>query len=371
MIPKTIHYCWFGEDAIPIEQMAYIEDWKKRHPDWQFIFWNEDNAPLEIPYLKKAKELRNWANMSNYVRLYSIKEHGGIYLDTDIKLVKDLTSLLDNDCFFGFEEFNEQDNTLGVNNAIFGAKKNHDFITTCHDDLLVKFDGSEEANLSSPRLTTELLIRLKGLSEYKEQLLGDIKLYPIEYFYPIHYSEAYKLNEFEKYIFPQTIAVHVWARTWVNKKKLIEAFDYLNYKSAEQEKYIASLKNTIHQQESKANEIYFWKQHFENEVNNLKLLQQKDQVIIDYQKTYTQIVDIANVINDKVNDLEKLSETITKQNDLLGKQIGIFEDKVQNIINELDKRTEGQSNELKIMQKEMSNINFITLFINLFKKKQL
>ncbi|MBO9199015.1 MULTISPECIES: glycosyltransferase [Niastella] len=392
MIPKIIHYCWFGEDSIPVEQMDYIEDWKKRHPDWQFIFWNKDNAPLQIPYLKKAEGLRKWANMSNYVRLYAIKEHGGIYLDTDIKLVKDLTSLLDNDCFYGFEEFNAQDNTFWVNNAIFGAKKDHDFITSCHNELLVKFDGSEEANLSSPRLTTELLIRLKNLSDYKEQLLGDIKLYPIEYFYPIHYSEAYKINEFEKYIFPETIAVHVWARTWVNKKTLIEAFDFLRYKTSEQEKYISTLQKTIQQQESTANEIYYWKQHFENEFNNLKLHQEKDQIIIEYQRTYTEIVDIINNIQEKVSDLlkwnntlEKLSETITIQNDLLIKRIELLEDKIhhvedkvqhvedkiQHVSIEIDKKAESQSQEFKAIHKDIQNISFINLFTNIFKKKKL
>lgn len=365
MIPKIIHYCWFGENALPDEQVAYIEDWKKRHSDWQFIFWNEDNAPMQVPYLKNAKALRKWANMSNYVRLYAVKEHGGIYLDTDIKLVKGLTSLLDNECFFGFEEFNEQEKTFGVNNAIFGAKKDHDFITSCHNELLVKFDGSEEADLSSPRLNTDLLIRLKGLNEYKEQLLGDIKLYPVEYFYPIHYSEAYKLKEFEKYIFPQTIAVHVWARTWFNKKKLIEAFDFLSYKTSEQEKYIIALQKTIEQQESKASEIYFWKQHFENEFNNLKLHQDKDQRIIEYQKTYAEIVET----------LEKLSETIEIKNDLLVKRIEILENKLQSTSNEIDRKIEGQSQEFtaaqKNIRKDIYNINFIQLFTNIFKKKKL
>jgi hypothetical protein len=341
VIPKIIHYCWFGEEAIPVEQVAYIEDWKKRHTDWEFMFWNEDNAPMQVPYLKNAKELRNWANMSNYVRLYAVKEHGGIYLDTDIKLVKDLTPLLDHDCFFGFEEFNEQKKTFGVNNAIFGAKKDHDFITSCHDELLVKFDGSEQADLSSPKLNTDLLIRLKGLSEYKEQVLGDIKLYPVEYFYPIHYSEAYKLNEYEKHIFPQTIAIHVWARTWIDKKKLIEAFDYLTYKTAEQEKYIAILQENVQLQEANANEINYWKQHFENEFNNLKLLQ------------------------DRSNNLEKLSEKIAMQNDLLIKRIEILENKIQGISNE----TEGQSQELVAIRKDIHNNNLIRLFTNIFKKK--
>jgi hypothetical protein len=378
VIPKIIHYCWFGEEEIPAEHIGYIEDWKKKHPDWQFIFWNEDNAPLQIPYLKNAKELRKWANMSNYVRLYSIKEHGGIYLDTDIKLVKDLTGLLDNDCFYGFEEFNEQDNTFGVNNAIFGAKKDHGFITSCHDELLAKFDGSEEADLSSPRLTTELLISLKGLSEYKEQLLDDIKLYPVEYFYPIHYSEAYKLNEFEKYIFPQTIAIHVWARTWIDKRKLIEAFDFLNHKSTEQEKYIADLLKTIREQESKTDEIYYWKQHFENQYNYLKQLKEQEQVIVDYQKTYSEIIDISNVIHEKVdtlvkwqNDLEKLGGTITVQNDLLVKRLEVLEDRIQHVSNELDGKIESQSKELEAIQKGLSDMNLFNLFINLFKKKKL
>jgi anion-transporting ArsA/GET3 family ATPase len=270
LIPKIIHYCWFGELDIPVDQLAYINEWKAMHPDWEFVFWNEANSPLHLPYLKEASRLGKWSNVSNLIRFYSIMEQGGIYLDTDIKLIKNLTSLLENDCFFGFEEGDTTTNVFWVNSAIYGSAKNNKFIGECFEELLTRFDGTEESNLSGPHLLTEKLIRDKGLTSYHEQVLDGIHLYPVEYFYPIHFSEAFKVSELEKNIFPQTIAVHVWARSWIDKSVLIDSVDHLTYKTVIQQKYIDELKKRIEEQEAKAAEIYFWKQHFEKEFNRIK-----------------------------------------------------------------------------------------------------
>ena len=258
---------------MPMEQALCITDWKIMHPGWEFMLWNEANSPMDEPYMQCALENKRWANLSNYTRLYALKKYGGIYMDTDFKVIRELTPLLENDCFFGFEEFNSETKVFWLNNAISGAVKDHEFIDKCMNEVLEKYDGNEASNLSSPKLVTDLLISEKRLSEYKDQVLDGIRLYPIEYFYPIHYSEAWKIANYEKYIFPETIAVHMWARSWIDKSVLIETIDHLTQKTNNQHQYITELKELTANLEAKADEIYYWKQHFEAEFNKLNAKQ--------------------------------------------------------------------------------------------------
>ncbi|MBK8848609.1 MAG: hypothetical protein IPN73_00465 [Saprospiraceae bacterium] len=88
MIPKIIHYCWFGQKPMPETFAAYINDWKLLLPDYAFIKWDETNSPLHLPYIATAITKKNWANVSNLVRLWAVYTQGGIYLDTDVQLIK-------------------------------------------------------------------------------------------------------------------------------------------------------------------------------------------------------------------------------------------------------------------------------------------
>lgn len=227
MIPKIIHYCWFGGAEMPDEYAGYIAEWEALHPEWEIKRWDESNSPVDILYLQNALELKNWANCSNFIRLWALENFGGIYLDIDFKLIKPLDLFLTEDCFFGFEEGEVDNKIFWVNNAICGSIKNHSFIKECYHFLNRCYDGSEQANLSGPRLTTELLKINCGLINYGLQTLQGITLFPKEYFYPIHYSEVYKIPTFEKYILPETIGIHVWARTWLSRECLLQIVDDL------------------------------------------------------------------------------------------------------------------------------------------------
>ena len=78
MIPKKIHYCWFGPGEMPDDQKAYIEEWKVMHPKWKFKLWNEQNTPMNLDYMKTALKNKKWSNMSNYTRLHAICKEGDI-----------------------------------------------------------------------------------------------------------------------------------------------------------------------------------------------------------------------------------------------------------------------------------------------------
>ena len=123
MIPKTIHYCWFGRNPKPRLVEKCIKSWKKHCPGYEIIEWNENNfdvftCPL---YVRQAYEAKKWAFVSDVARIYALKEHGGIYFDTDIVMVQDIDDLLENDAFVGFE------NKDMPFTAVFGAKKKHPF----------------------------------------------------------------------------------------------------------------------------------------------------------------------------------------------------------------------------------------------------
>ena len=104
LIPKTIHYCWFGNTPLPKQYKEWMLTWKEKCPDYEIIQWDESNYDVtKIPYMKEAYEARKWAFVSDYARLDIIYKYGGIYLDTDVEILKNLDELLYNEAFCGFE----------------------------------------------------------------------------------------------------------------------------------------------------------------------------------------------------------------------------------------------------------------------------
>lgn len=104
MIPKVIHYCWFGGKPIPNDVKKCINSWKKKCPDYEIKCWNESNFDVNAhPFTKAAYEAKAWAFVSDYARLKVVYDHGGIYLDTDVELLKNLDFLLKYDFYIGIE----------------------------------------------------------------------------------------------------------------------------------------------------------------------------------------------------------------------------------------------------------------------------
>lgn len=96
MIPKIIHYCWFGRGKMPELAERCIASWKKHLPEYQYILWNEDNFDItSVPYVKEAYEARKFAFVTDYVRLYALYHFGGVYMDTDVEVLKPLDRFLD------------------------------------------------------------------------------------------------------------------------------------------------------------------------------------------------------------------------------------------------------------------------------------
>lgn len=105
MIPKIIHYCWFGRGAMPQTALDCIESWHRFMPGWEFRLWNEDNFDINCNwYVKEAYEARKFAFVSDYVRLVALRDFGGLYLDTDVNVLKSFDNLMDLDAFAGSRE---------------------------------------------------------------------------------------------------------------------------------------------------------------------------------------------------------------------------------------------------------------------------
>jgi len=222
MIPKIIHYCWFGPKKIPGNQLRYIKEWQKIMPDFEIMLWNEHNSPMHLPYMTNALINKKWANLSNLARLYALSKHGGIYFDTDIEVLKDFTPLLSESCFLGFEDkYVDWDGC--INNAVIGASPDHWFIKELYDKLIANFNGEEDAHLSSPNLTTQTIKDL-GVTNYGDQKVADIRLFPTDFFYPYSWHEIFNPDKVTK----NSYCIHRFARSWVDDKLKIENFKFLS-----------------------------------------------------------------------------------------------------------------------------------------------
>ena len=147
MIPKTIHYCWFGGNPYPPLVEQCIDSWKGQLPDYQIKRWDESNSPIDnCRFAKHAFKIKRWAFVADYVRLYALYHEGGIYLDTDMFVLKSFDPLLQHDCFLGLE-IPER-----ASCGIIGAVQHHRFI----GEILQQYESLKSKRLVLiPRRFTE------------------------------------------------------------------------------------------------------------------------------------------------------------------------------------------------------------------------
>ena len=211
MIPKVIHFCWFGGKRKPRLIKDCIRSWKRYLPDYEIIEWNEENSDLSHPFVKEAYELKKWAFVSDYIRLKALYDFGGIYLDTDMMVLKPFETLLDNNCFFGAEDKDY------VSCGIIGAKKNNKIIL----DFLMIYNSIQIDQkwdlITMPILITEQVReRFNFTNSFINTIdFGDIKIYETDFFYPLPNRNRVDSNNYDKYLTPKSITIHLWAGSWV------------------------------------------------------------------------------------------------------------------------------------------------------------
>lgn len=183
MIPRIIHYCWFGGNDYPDVVKACIWSWRQFCPDYQIVEWNEDNFNLhDCPYSEEAYLAKKWAFVSDYARVRILYEYGGIYMDTDVEVLKDLTPLLENKAFLGFEA------GCGVNSGLIaGSEAGLPFYRELLDLYRnTCFNLEEGSNLTScVEYTTDLLEKHGLEKNNRMQIVEGIRIYPMEFFCPM------------------------------------------------------------------------------------------------------------------------------------------------------------------------------------------
>ena len=127
MIPKIIHYCWFGGNPLPPLALKCIESWKKYCPDYEIKIWDESNFDINInKYATEAYEAKKWAFVSDVARLWVLYNYGGIYMDTDLEVIKPLDEFLYHKAFSGFED------EVNIPTGIIASEKNNNWIKVCY-----------------------------------------------------------------------------------------------------------------------------------------------------------------------------------------------------------------------------------------------
>ena len=208
-IPKVIHYCWFGKGKMPKLAKKCIKSWKKYCPDYKIICHNEDNFDLsQNRYLNEAYKAGKWAFVSDYARLKIICDNGGIYLDTDVELIKPIDDLLLTKGFMGFDEKGIVATGLG-----FGAEKGNKIVSEFLKDYdnipFVLPDGSYDLT-PCPDRNTEALKRLGMDIKNTSQTFMDITFLPDEYLCPMNYYTG------KKTITENTYSIHHYSASWTS-----------------------------------------------------------------------------------------------------------------------------------------------------------
>jgi mannosyltransferase OCH1-like enzyme len=216
MIPKMIHYCWFG-NAQKSEKIKFcMETWQKILPDYQLREWTDKDIPqFTNNYVRQAYETKKWAFVSDVCRLYALSSEGGIYLDTDVEVCQPFDTFLKHDFFIGWEQHK---NHANIGTAVIGSEPNNQIIKEMLDlykDInFTKSDGTFDLTPNPRRLSTILekygVASVEENYNYKEPFFINEKsvVYPAEYFCYKN-PKSYAIHHFET----------SWLDAWICKKK--------------------------------------------------------------------------------------------------------------------------------------------------------
>ncbi len=223
-IPKVINYCWFGGNPKNELIEMCIESWKKYLPEYEIVEWNENNFDVNIiPYTKEAYEAKKWAFVSDYARLYIIYHHGGVYLDTDVEVLKNFDALVEKGGILSFENTSNKPNAKTVNTGIgFAAEAGNEVIKKMMEDYhRVHFTKNGKMNdVPCPVRNTKVLKRLGLVTDGSMQEIGGITVYPFEYFC------GYDIANSHATITDHTYTIHHYSALWREPESLYIRIKY-------------------------------------------------------------------------------------------------------------------------------------------------
>lgn len=217
MIPKVIHYCWFGGNKKTKLIKKCIKSWKRYCPDYKIVEWSEKNFNIEqsCSYVREAYYEKKWAFVSDFVRLWVVYHYGGVYLDTDVELIKNIDYLLNNQAFFGYQDSKYIATGLG-----FGAEKGNLIIKCMLDDYLGCHFINEKGKMDltpCPVRNTRSIAHLfeSEIDTTTINYIQDAVLYPKEFFSPID-CKTLSMEKTEN-----TVSIHWFTASWREEEFLV------------------------------------------------------------------------------------------------------------------------------------------------------
>lgn len=212
MIPKVIHYCWFGRNPLPKSALKCIDSWRKFFPDYEIKEWNEDNFDVNIiKYTQDAYNAKKYAFVSDYARIWILYNYGGVYFDTDVEVISPMIDIIEKGPFMGFEINNSTENKIAVNPGLgIGSPSRLEL----YKDILDVYSnlnfwiGSKINLYAIVRITTDILT-INGLKNVDgAQTVNGITIYPSEFFNPLD-SLTGRLNKTAN-----TRTIHWYDNSW-------------------------------------------------------------------------------------------------------------------------------------------------------------
>jgi len=210
MIPKIIHYCWFGGGALPQDAQKCIASWKKYLPEYELKLWDENSFDVNISlFTAQAYAAKKYAYVTDFVRLYALYNYGGIYMDTDVEVLKELDDFLVHKAFSGFED------NCSVPTGIMASVKNSEWAK----DMLAYYDGKSflDSN-NNPELISNVIIitnlmQRKGivLNNTYQEIKNYVTFYPSDFFCPkSHETGLISLTK-------NSVCIHHFAGSWLTE----------------------------------------------------------------------------------------------------------------------------------------------------------
>ena len=184
MIPKKIHYCWFGRGQMPPMALKCIESWHRYMPDYEYKQWNEDNFDINsIPYVKEAYEAGKFAFVTDYVRLYALYTEGGIYMDTDVEVLKPYDDLLELSGFTGYEGSKHLPPVTGTMASEAGGEWVKEQLASYASAHFLLPDGTFDMKTNTTRISE--IMKAGGFKQDgKKQVYKGMHIFPVQYFCP-------------------------------------------------------------------------------------------------------------------------------------------------------------------------------------------
>ncbi len=217
MIPKIIHYCWFGRNPLPASAIKCIESWKKYFPDYEIKEWNEDNFDVNlIPYIAQAYSVKKFAFVSDYARYWILYNFGGVYFDTDVEVIQPMNEILKVGAFMGCEIDGDNDEYALVNPGLGIATESgnniYKQILSNYANMHFILDDGTYNTTTIVRHNTDALIANGLIKGNKIQKVGTITIYPKEYFNPYNNNTGVMKKT------TNTYTIHWYSMSWLENR---------------------------------------------------------------------------------------------------------------------------------------------------------